>query len=57
MMGARNRPVRVAESLMLLSPAAHHFVSSSFGGQEGLLRREGRANSQDQPGRCGGAGD
>ncbi|MCB0013422.1 MAG: molybdopterin-dependent oxidoreductase [Anaerolineales bacterium] len=33
----------LTESLMLLSPAAHHFVSSSFGGQERLLQREGAA--------------
>ncbi len=31
------------EELCLLSPAGHHFVSSTFGGQEGLRQAEGAA--------------
>ncbi len=36
-----NGRLRLEESLQLLTGAAHHFVSSSFANQEGLLKKEG----------------
>ena len=44
-------------SLVLISGASHHFISSSFANQPSLMAKEGHAIRRDQPGRCGGARD